>query len=176
MGSKWLERNIRKDTINNCFAKCGFVVHCANTDDDENVDEQFNNLFEELFQEVQIDGDITADEYSNFDQEISTSFPSTNSDEVYWRRVSEATSIQEYGAPDDIAIEVESDDDSDEDNDNESDVSQVSLQETMNLLDMLVHVDDMSEDDTNALLTTREKMESLIIQQKRFSIEIFSKN
>ena len=87
-----------------------------------------------------------------------------------------ATSIQEYGAPDDIAIEVESDDDNDEDNDNESDVSQVSPQETMNLLDRLVHVDGMSVDDTNALLTAREKMESLIIHQKGFSIEIFSKN
>ena len=33
----------------------------------------------------------------------------------------------------------------------------------MNLLDRIVHVDGMSVDDTNALLTIREKKKSLII-------------
>lgn len=48
----------------------------------------------------------------------------------------------------------------------------------MNLLDKLVHVDDMSVDDTNALLTICEKMESLIFQQKRQTRigDFFAKN
>ena len=126
-----------------------------------------NYLSEELCEELQIDGDIAADEYSNFDHKFCTSFPPINSDEVDWRRDFVATCIQEYGAADDIAIEVENDDANDKDNGNESDVSQISLRETVNLLNKLVHVDGMSVDYTNALLTIREKMESLIIQQKR---------
>ena len=78
-----------------------------------------------------------------------------------------ATCTQEYGAANDIAIEVESNDDNVEDNKNESNVSQISPKEVVNLLNSLVHVDGMIVCDTNALLTMREKMESLIIQQKR---------
>ena len=84
------------------------------------------------------------------------------------------TCIQEYGATDNIEIEVESDDDNYEGNENES---QISPREVVNLLDRLVHVDGMSVDDTNALLTIREKMGSLIIQQKiqTYIADFFSK-
>ena len=85
------------------------------------------------------------------------SLPRINSDEVDWRRIFVPTYIQEYGAADDIAIEVEKDDHNDEENDNESDASQISPREVVNLLDRLVHVDGMSVDDTDALLTKREK-------------------
>ena len=81
-----------------------------------------------------------------------------------------ATYIQEHGTADDIAIEVESKNNNDEDNKNESVVSQISPREVVNLLDRLIHVDGMSVDNTNALLTIREKMESLIIQQKEANL------
>ena len=139
-------------------------------DDDEYVDEAFNSLFEELFEKLQIDGDMAADKYSNFDHEVCTSFPPINSDEVGWRRVFAATYIQEHGTADDIAIEVESKNNNDEDNKNESVVSQISPREAVNLLDRLIHVDGMSVDNTNALLTISEKMESLIIQQKEANL------
>ena len=77
------------------------------------------------------------------------------------------TWIQEYGAADDIAIEVKSDDGNDEDNENESDVSQIISREAVNLLDRLFHADGINVDDTNVLLTIRENMENLIIQQKK---------
>ena len=74
---------------------------------------------------------------------------------------------QQYGAANDIAIGVESNDGNDEDNENESDVSQNSPQGAVNLLDRLVYVDGMSVDDTTVLPAMREKIESLIIQDKR---------
>ena len=48
----------------------------------------------------------------------------------------------------------------------------------MNLLERLVHVNSMSVDDTNILLTVREKMESLIIQQiiQTYISDFFPKN
>ena len=48
----------------------------------------------------------------------------------------------------------------------------------MNLLERLVHVNSMSVDDTNTLLTLREKMESLIIQQiiQTYISDFFPKN
>ena len=146
-------KEVSKDTIKNCFAKSGVVEHLASIDDNEDVDQELNNLFEELSEES------IADKYSNFNHEVCTSFP--------WRRVSVATCIQKYGATDVIAIEVKSDDNNVQDNRNESDVSQISPREPLNLLFRLVHVDAMSVDDTNALLNISEKMESLIIQQKR---------
>ena len=42
----------------------------------------------------------------------------------------------------------------------------VSPREAVKLLDRLMHVDAMSEDDTDSLLAIREKMESLTIQRK----------
>ena len=68
-----------------------------------------------------------------------------------------ATCIQENGAADEIAVEVESDDDNDEVNENKSHVSQISLREGVNLFDKQVHVVRMSVDDANVLLTVREK-------------------
>ena len=98
----------------------------------------------------------------------SCKFLPINSDEVDWRRHSVATCMQQqYGAANDIAIGVESNDGNDEDNENESDVSQNSPQGAVNLLDRLVYVDGMSVDDTTVLPAMREKIESLIIQDKR---------
>ena len=50
--------------------------------------------------------------------------------------------------------------------------------EAMHLLDRLSHVDKMSVDDTNALLTLLGKMKSLVIQQKRQTYigDFFRKN
>ena len=167
---EWITRaskEVSKDTIKNCFAKCGVVEQPTSINDNKDVDEEFNNLFEELSEELQIDGKMAADEYSNFNHDVCTSFPPINSDEVDLRRDSVATCIQEYDAADDIGIKVEDDDRNDEDNENESNISQISPREALNLFDMLVHVDDMNVDDTNSLITIREKMESLIIQKKR---------
>ena len=44
----------------------------------------------------------------------------------FCKRVSVATCVQEYGAADKTAMEVESDDGNDDDKENESDVSQIS--------------------------------------------------
>lgn len=43
----------------------------------------------------------------------------------------------------------------------------VILHESTRWLDRLIHVDDMSKDDTDYLLAISKKMESLAIQQKR---------
>ena len=102
---------------------CGVLEQPANINGDEDVNEEFNNLFEEISEELQIDGGIVADEYSDFDHEVYTSFPPISSDEVDWRCVSMAACIQEYGAADKIAIEVESSKDNDEDNGDESNIS-----------------------------------------------------
>ena len=45
----------------------------------------------------------------------------------------------------------------------------VILQESTRWLDRLIHVHDMSKDDTDYLLAISKKMESLAIQQKRQS-------
>ena len=53
----------------------------------------------------------------------------------------------------------------------------VSPREAVKLLDRLMHVDGVSEDDTDSLLVIREKMESLTIQRKKqCSIKTFLNN
>ena len=150
--SAWKE--VSKDTIKSSFAECGVVEQPASIDDDKDVDEEFNNLFEELSKELQIDGDIALSKYFKFDHKVFTSFPLKTFDEFHWIRVSMATCIQEYGATDDTAIEVESDDGNDEDKKHERDVSQISSREDVGLLDRLVQVDSRTVDDTNAFLYT----------------------
>lgn len=54
-------KGLSKDTIKNCFTKCDVAEHPASTDD-EDVDKEFNNLFKELSEELQINGHIAADD------------------------------------------------------------------------------------------------------------------
>ena len=48
--SAWKEAS--KDTIKNCFAKCGVVEQPTSFDKDEDANEKFNSLFEELSEEL----------------------------------------------------------------------------------------------------------------------------
>ena len=107
----------------------------ASINDREDFDEELNSFFKELSEELQIDSDISANEYSNFNHEVCTSFPSVNSDEVGWRHVSVTTCIQEYGAANCIAIKVENNDNNDEQDQNENDISQIIPREAVNLAD-----------------------------------------
>ena len=43
--------------------------------DEENIDEEFSNLFEELSEGLQIEDDIATDQCYNFDRELCTLFP-----------------------------------------------------------------------------------------------------
>ena len=54
-------KGLLKETIENCFANCGVVEHPACTED-KDVDKEFNNLFKELSEELQINGHIAADD------------------------------------------------------------------------------------------------------------------
>ena len=107
----------------------------ASINDKEDFNEELNSIFKELSEELQIDGDMSANEYSNFDHKVCTSFPSVNSDEVDWRHVSVTTCIQEYGAANCIAIKVESNDNNDEQDQNENDISQIIPRQAVNLAD-----------------------------------------
>ena len=69
MGNKLLERSIQR---HHCFAKCNILEQTATIDENEDVDEKFNNLFEELSKELQINGETAADEYSNFGHKFCT--------------------------------------------------------------------------------------------------------
>ena len=101
---------LRKNT------NCGSVEQPSSIDNKQDVNEEFNNLFKELLEELQTDSEITACEYFNFGYEVCASFPPINADMFNWRRASESTCIHKYGDAGDIAIEVETHNDNDENN------------------------------------------------------------
>ena len=116
---------------------------------------------------MRIDSDKTVEEYSNFD------FPAIKSDKV---DASAEACIEEY-----LAIS-KADNESDEDkngNDNENLRVEflVSPHGVVKLFDRLIHVDDMSDDDTDFSLAICEKMECVTIQQrKKFPSKTFLNN
>ena len=68
-------KKVSKDTIKNYFAKCRGVEQTTSIYDEENIDDEFRNLFEELSEVLQIEDDIAADQCYNFNHELCTLSP-----------------------------------------------------------------------------------------------------
>ena len=88
-------KEVSETTIKNCFAKYGIVQQVVENDESE-LDDGFAELFKELTQMNEAENDFTADEYIDFDNEISSFHPPINSDMVDWKAASIQDCFNEY--------------------------------------------------------------------------------
>ena len=82
VAAAWKE--ISETTINNCFAKCGIVQQIVANDKSE-LDDEFAELFKELTEMNEAENDFAAEEYIDFDNEISSFHLPINSEMVNWK-------------------------------------------------------------------------------------------
>ena len=121
MADAWKEVSV--ETIKNCFAKCG-ITEQISEDENDIVNEEFNALFNEF---VDLECDMTAEEYVNFNVETCSFLPAINSDMVDWR-VSLVKSCvieylrKEYSDLNEVASDND-DDDKDDDDDDDDDAN-----------------------------------------------------
>ena len=171
VSDSWKEVSV--ETIKNCFAKCG-ITDQIGQDENDLVDEEFNSLFNEF---VDLECDMTAEEYADFDVETCSSLPPINSDVVDWRLSSVKACVTEYlqkkcGDVNEVALDSDDDkDDGDDNDDNEvnSKVVEIATREALEMLDRLVNLKDLTKEERNSLVAMKDKWEIIAIQNRKQS-------
>ena len=106
VAATWKE--VSETTIKNCFAKCDIVQQVVENDECE-LDDEFAELFKELTEMNEAENGFTAEEYIDFDNEISRFHPPINSETVDWEVASIQEGFNEY-ANKEQRIELDSED------------------------------------------------------------------
>ena len=103
---------------------------------------------------------MTAEEYVNFDNELSTVHLHLLID---WRTklVQELKWILKVGSENDGEVHVN------DKGKNEQESFQLTLSQALTMLNRLVHMSGISEDDQNALVLMKKKLEKIVINQKK---------
>ena len=163
VAATWKE--VSETTIKNSFAKCGIVQQTVKNDEAE-LDDEFAELFEELTEMNEAENDFTAEEYIDFDNEISSFHYPINSEMVDWKAVSVQECFNEF-VNKEQRIELDSEDDEEPDDiEDEQESFQVTPREALAMIDRLVHTSGISNDDKNALFGIKETLERIVITQK----------
>ena len=97
------------------------------------------------------ESDFTAEEYIDFDNEVSSFHPPINSEMVDWKAASIQECFTEY-VNNKQRIELDSEDDEElDDTEDEQQSFQVTPRETLAMTDRLVHTSGISNDDQSVL-------------------------
>ena len=146
--------------MKNCFAKCGVVQQVVENDESE-LDDEFAELFKELTEMNEAENKFKAEEYIDFDNEISSFHPPINSEMVDLNTASIQECFNEY-VNKEKRIELDSEDDEEPDDiEYQQEFSQVTPRKALAMIDRLVHTSEISNDDQNL-----ENLEKIVITQK----------
>ena len=163
VAAAWKE--VSETTIKNCFAKCDIVQQVVENDECE-LDDEFGELFKELTEMNEAENGFTAEEYIDFDNEISRFHPPINSEMVDWKAASIQAGFNEY-ANKEQRIELDSEDHEEPDDiEDEQESFQVTPREALAMIYRLVHTSEISNDDQNGLFGIKENLERIVIMQK----------
>ena len=106
LAAAWNE--VTEKTIRNCFAKCGILEQTAENDDAE-LDGEFAELFKELTEMDEVENDLTADGYIDFEINVPSCHPPINSEMVDWKATSIQESFDEYVNKEYVELDSEDD-------------------------------------------------------------------
>ena len=163
-------KEVRIETIKNCFAKCG-ITEQTSEDEDDIVDEELNVLFNDL---ADSECGMIAEEYIDFDVETCSSLPGINSDMVDWRGSSVKACVTEYlrkecGDLNEVASDNDDDKDDDDANNKDAEVVEIGTGEALTMLDRLVNLEDLSKEERNSLVARKDKLEKIKVLNKKQS-------
>ena len=155
-------------TIKNCFAKCSIVQQVIENDKTD-LDEEFAEIFKELTETNETENELAPKENVDFDNELSSLHPPFSSDMVDQRTKSVQEYCNKYKNKECVELDSEDDEeahDNDKGND-EQEPFQLIPPEALTMLDSLVHMSEINENDPNALVSIKEKLEKIVINQKK---------
>ena len=135
--------------------------------DESELDDEFAELFKELTEINEAENDFTAEEYIDFDNEISSFHPPINSEMVDWKAASIQECFNEYVNKEQRIELYSEDDEKPDDIEDEQESFQVTPPEALAMIDRLVHTSGISNDDQNALFGIKENPERIVITQKK---------
>ena len=162
---RWLQeawKEVTNLTIKNCFEKCGIKG------DDElmEIQEDDDLEFEALVREFTTD--ISAAEYTNFDENVQASEPMINEFEIDWRqrvREDSINAIQNLEIVSDLVQEISDDDESNDEFEQES----MGFTEIITILDKLKRCPVFDDDSQDMLSTITKKIEDLQLKNRKQS-------
>ena len=156
--------DVTEKTIGNCFAKCGILEQTAENDDAE-LGGEFAELFKELTEMDEVENDLTADGYIDFEINVPSCHPPINSEMVDWKATSIQECFDEYVNKE--YVELDSEDDQEPDSaEDEQESFQVSPREALAMIDRLMYTNGLNNDDQKALFQVKENIEKIVIRQK----------
>ena len=159
-------KEVSETTIKNCFTKCGIAQQIVENDKSD-LDDKFAELFKELTDMNETENNFTAEEYIDFDNEVSSFHPPINSEMVGWKAATIQECFSEY-INKEQRIELDSEDDEEPDGiEDEQETFQVIPREALTMIDRLVHTSGISNDNQNALFGIKENLERIVIKQKK---------
>ena len=163
VAAAWNE--VTEKTIRNCFAKCGILAQTAENDDAE-LDGEFAELLKELTEMDEVENDLTADGYIDFEINVPSCHPHINSEMVDWKATSIQECFDEYVNKE--YVELDSEDDQEPDSvEDEQESFQVSPREALAMIDRLMYTNGLNNDDQKALFQVKENIEKIVIRQKK---------
>ena len=138
----------------------------AAENDDAELDGKFAELFKELTEMDEVENDLTADGYIDFEINVPSCHSPINSDMVDWKATSIQECFDEYVNKE--YVELDSEDDQEPDSiEDEQESFQVSPREAIAMIDRLMYTNGLNNDDQKALFQVKENIEKIVIRQKK---------
>ena len=163
VAAAWNE--VTEKAIRNCFAKCGILEQTAENDDAE-FDGEFAELFKELTEMDEVENDLTADGYIDFEINVPSFHPPINSEMVDRKSASIQECFDEYVNKEYVEVDSEHDQEPDSAED-EQESFQVSPREALAMIDRLKYTNGLNNDDQKAFFQVKENIEKIVIRQKK---------
>ena len=112
--------------------------------DDAELDGEFTELFNKLTEMDEVENDLTADEYIDFEINVPSCHPPINSEMVDWKAIQEC--FDEYVNKE--YVELDSEDDQEPDSvEDEQESFQVSPREALAMIHRLIYTNGLNNDD-----------------------------
>ena len=129
---------------------------------------EFAELVKELTEMNGTENDLTAEEYINFDNEISSFDLPINSETVDWKATSIQECFNEYvNREQRIELDSEDDEEPDDIEDEQESVHEVTPREALAMTDRLMHTNGISDESQIALFGVKKNIEKVVINNQK---------